>query len=621
MVDVVIGVDIGNATTEAAMAHVGSNGEIHFIRSALSKTSGIKGTDENIKGIKEVIDNLTCGGGEYNIRKILLNDAAPVIADFAMDTITETIITDSAMIGHDPDTPGGIGLGIGYTARIGDELLENRNYIVVIPEEIGFEEAARWLNDKIAQGTSITGLIVQKDEGNLINNRINTVIPIVDEVKKVERVPMGALCAVEVAPIGYSVDTLSNPYGIATVFDLNAEETEYCKCVAKALIGNRSAVVIKTPKSDIKERIIPAGKIIVEGKLYSQEVPVDKGAEAIMECLGRIGKIVDIIGESGTNIGGMLQNVKNKMAADCHMAADDIKISDLFAVDAQTAVPVKGGISGEVSMETGVAVASMIHADKTFMDHVAEILHKELNVSVEVCGIEGEMALKGALTTPGTKVPMVMIDIGAGSTDAAYIDENGKMESVHLAGAGNMITMLIDSELNLKSFEMAEQIKKSPLARIDGLYRIKHENGNVEYRDTPFDAKYYGQIVTVEADGTFNIVDCDKDISIIRNVRRDAKRRVLIYNVNRVLEQLNVDESMCKHVVLVGGSVLDFELSNILTEAMAKQKITAGKGNIRGTEGPRNAVATGLIQSWVEKGRYRYGNNKAGNNDRFISDR
>ncbi len=59
--------------------------------------------------------------------------------------------------------------------------------------------------------------------------------------------------------------------------------------------------------------------------------------------------------------------------------------------------------------------------------------------------------------------------------------------------------------------------------------------------------------------------------------------------MRRVLERLGIDETSCRHIVLVGGSVLDFELSNILTEEMAKNKITAGKGNIRGSEGPRNA--------------------------------
>jgi len=39
---------------------------------------------------------------------VCLNKAAPVIGDVAMETITETIITESTMIGHNPSTPGGL---------------------------------------------------------------------------------------------------------------------------------------------------------------------------------------------------------------------------------------------------------------------------------------------------------------------------------------------------------------------------------------------------------------------------------------------------------------------------------------------------------------------------------
>ena len=41
---------------------------------------------------------------------VRINEAAPVIGDVAMETITETIITESTMIGHNPTTPGGAGI-------------------------------------------------------------------------------------------------------------------------------------------------------------------------------------------------------------------------------------------------------------------------------------------------------------------------------------------------------------------------------------------------------------------------------------------------------------------------------------------------------------------------------
>ncbi len=47
----------------------------------------------------------------------------------------------------------------------------------------------------------------------------------------------------------------------------------------------------------------------------------------------------------------------------------------------------------------------------------------------------------------------------------------------------------------------------------------------------------------------------------------------------------------------MAGSALDFEIPNV-TEALAEFNIVAGRANIRGVEGPRNAVATGLILSF-----------------------
>ncbi|MGB9825331.1 MAG: diol dehydratase reactivase ATPase-like domain-containing protein, partial [Desulfofundulus sp.] len=53
-------------------------------------------------------------------------------------------------------------------------------------------------------------------------------------------------------------------------------------------------------------------------------------------------------------------------------------------------------------------------------------------------------------------------------------------------------------------------------------------------------------------------------------------------------------------VVLVGGSALDFEVPHLISDALAHYGVVTGRANIRGTEGPRNAVATGLVLSAVD---------------------
>lgn len=116
----IVGIDIGNSTTESALAEISDSGEVKFLASAIADTTGIKGTRENIVGLMDSLKSLMAKAN-LNIRDINLvriNEATPVIGDVAMETITETIITESTMIGHNPRTPGGLGLGAGETVNI-----------------------------------------------------------------------------------------------------------------------------------------------------------------------------------------------------------------------------------------------------------------------------------------------------------------------------------------------------------------------------------------------------------------------------------------------------------------------------------------------------------------------
>ncbi len=100
--------DIGNSTTEASLATIDADGTPTFIGVALTRTTGIKGTVKNVEGVaKAVVWSLQGAGlALADLDLVLLNEATPVISGLAMETITETIITESTMIGHDPRTPG-----------------------------------------------------------------------------------------------------------------------------------------------------------------------------------------------------------------------------------------------------------------------------------------------------------------------------------------------------------------------------------------------------------------------------------------------------------------------------------------------------------------------------------
>jgi diol dehydratase reactivase alpha subunit len=597
---IVAGVDIGNATTEVALAKIDDKG-ITFLSSGIVSTTGIKGTQQNING---VFKSLTEALNKANLNiddlcEVRINEAAPVIGDVAMETITETIITESTMIGHNPSTPGGIGIGVGESINIENlqSAEENKDYIVVVPSHISFESAAKNIN-LFQNRINITGAIIQNDDGVLINNRLTKKIPIVDEVELIDKVPIGMLSAIEVAQVGGVVEVLSNPYGIATLFKLNSDETIQVVPIARALIGNRSAVVIKTPKGDVKERRIPAGILEVINSKKKVSVNVDEGAEKIMFAVNSVLEVDDIKGEPGTNAGGMLEKVRQVMSNLTNQHPKSIKIQDLLAVDTFVPQKVRGGLANEFSLENAVGIAAMVKADKLQMEIIGKQLAEKIGIKTIIGGVEADMAIRGALTTPGTSKPLAILDMGAGSTDASIINKDGEIKSIHLAGAGNMVTMLIMSEMGLDSFEMAEDVKRYPLAKVESLFHIRHEDGTAEFFETQLDPKLFAKIVLIKEDGMVS-VGSNMPLEKIKNIRQSSKEKVFVTNALRALSKVSPTNSIrdIQFVVLVGGSALDFEVPQLVTNALSHYNVVAGRGNIRGTEGPRNAVASGLVLS------------------------
>ncbi|ALD05365.1 propanediol dehydratase reactivase alpha subunit PduG [Klebsiella quasipneumoniae] len=599
----IAGIDIGNSSTEVALATLNEAGALRITHSALAETTGIKGTLRNVFGIQEALALVAkrAGISVSDISLIRINEATPVIGDVAMETITETIITESTMIGHNPKTPGGAGLGVGITITPQELLTRPADapYILVVSSAFDFADIASVINASLRAGYQITGVILQRDDGVLVSNRLEKPLPIVDEVLYIDRIPLGMLAAIEVAVPGKVIETLSNPYGIATVFNLNADETKNIVPMARALIGNRSAVVVKTPSGDVKARAIPAGNLELLAQGRTVRVDVAAGAEAIMKAVDGCRKLDNVTGESGTNIGGMLEHVRQTMAELTNKPSREIFIQDLLAVDTSVPVSVTGGLAGEFSLEQAVGIASMVKSDRLQMAMIAREIEQKLNIDVQIGGAEAEAAILGALTTPGTTRPLAILDLGAGSTDASIINPKGEIIATHLAGAGDMVTMIIARELGLEDRYLAEEIKKYSLAKVESLFHLRHEDGSVQFFSTPLPPAVFARVCVVKPD---ELVPLPGDLALekVRAIRRSAKERVFVTNALRALRQVSPTGNIrdIPFVVLVGGSSLDFEIPQLVTDALAHYRLVAGRGNIRGSEGPRNAVATGLILSW-----------------------
>jgi diol dehydratase reactivase alpha subunit len=601
----IAGVDVGNNSTEVALGRLTGGGSVEIVSSAMVRTVGIKGTSRNAIGVIEGLDQALgrAGRTRRDLDLVLLNEATPVIGDVAMETITEMVITESAMIGHNPGTPGGVGLGRGTTIAL-DQLSTTSPggpWIVVIPGTVEFRDAARQLNEAASRNLELAAAIVQKDDGVLIHNRLHQPMPIVDEVHYIDRVPLGMPAAVEVAPPGKAIEKLSNPYDIATLFELDPEETKGIVPVARALTGTRSAVVIKTPKGEIQERRIPAGTVTLLGSQRKTEVKVAEGAEAIMEAVVSVSPLVEIQGEPGTNVGGMFENVRNVMAELTDQPAEGIQVRDILAVDTLKPQQVLGGLAGEYSLGNAVGLAAMVETHKLPMQRLARKLETEIEVSSCVGGVEAEAAIRGALTTPGTQAPLAILDLGGGSTDASVINESGEIRSVHLAGAGDMVTLLIDTELGLDARELAELIKRHPLAKVETLFHLRHEDGQVQFFPQPLDPRLFGRVVVISDDGPVPI-PTRHALQAIAAARTGAKDKVFVQNALRALRIVAPAGNirLLHFVVMVGGSALDFEIPRMISDALIEYGVVTGRANVRGVEGPRNAVATGLALAYAE---------------------
>ena len=598
----IAGVDIGNSTTEVCIGGLEVDGKIKFLASASKMTTGTKGTLANVPGIRaaleEAMGELKLSVSALNL--IRINEATPVIGDTAMETITETIITESSMIGHNPSTPAGTGQAVGTILYL-EHLEEGKlgePYIITASSNYSYEDISEIVN-RYSKQLNIVGIILQADEAVLVWNRIEHKIPIVDEVKNINKIPEHKLAAIEVATPGQSIRMLSNPYGIATLLKLNADETKSVTPIAKSLIGKRSAVVIKTPHGNGRENVLPAGEIYIDSD-RTYVVNIDSGADKIMEVLGGSGEIKDIRGQADTNIGNMLSKIKIGMGKVTQEADDKIKISDILAVDTFAPVPIAGAFAGETCLEKAVGIAAMVKTQQLPMEKIAAELKKQLNINVKVAGVEAVMASLGAITTPGTKLPLAILDLGGGSTDAAIIDEDGRVAVTHQAGAGELVTMLIQTELGLNSRMTAEQIKKYPLAKIESLYHMRLESGAIHFFEEAIDPKYFGSVVLLHPEEMIRI-DQDLPLEKIAAVRSEAKRKVFLRNAVRALTKVAPEHNLrnIPNIVLVGGSAEDFEVPEMLMEEFINYKIVCGRGNIRATQGPRNAVATGLVLSYI----------------------
>lgn len=120
-----------------------------------------------------------------------------------------------------------------------------------------------------------------------------------------------------------------------------------------------------------------------------------------------------------------------------------------------------------------------------------------------------------------------------------------------------MVTLLIQSEMGLDSFDIAEDVKKYPLAKVESFFHIRHENGTVEFFTEPLKPSIFAKTVILK-EGEMIPLEGDWSMEKIRLIRRQAKQKVFVTNALRALARVSPTGNVrdIQFVVLVGGSAL-----------------------------------------------------------------
>jgi diol dehydratase reactivase alpha subunit len=132
---------------------------------------------------------------------------------------------------------------------------------------------------------------------------------------------------------------------------------------------------------------------------------------------------------------------------------------------------------------------------------------------------------------------------------------------------------------------------------VESLFHIRNEDNTVRFFTEPLDPRLFGRVALLRGEKDLIPIQTDHTVDRIRAVRQEAKKKVFIRNSIRALSAIAPANNirLIDHVVIVGGSGLDFELPNMLIQQLASYGIVVGTANVRGSQGPVNAVATGLV--------------------------
>jgi len=553
----VAGVDVGNATTEVALARLVPGREPEHLSVTRGPTTGGKGTAESAQGVLDLIERASRRLGEYPVR-ILLADLHPVQTDLQELAANETQDLGGVGIARPVSaTPSGVGAAAGQLVDLADLVGDVLPHSVIpIVPVIDFDDAAAQINAARERGWQIVAIIVTGDDGVLIGNRVDRSLPIVDEVHDAATLPRGAWAAVEVAAQGATVVQLADPLRLAVLLSLDPARARGARNAARALVGHRAGIAVRreatgggSARSAARQATLHSGAVV--------SIDVDSPPPAI----GDVATIEDL----------------------------DLPLLDAFwtrlpAAEDSTALAL------QLMQRRAVGLAVLAKRGDRALE---EALAVQTTAEVIVVAAETAAAVAGASTTPGAGHAPIVIDIGGGTVDL-HVVLDGETRAVAAAGAGVLVDHLCGALLGIDALR-AERAKQLPSVHVETPFILRHEDGSRTFLSTPAPPQTIAHLcVTERRGGSLDPLTASLAPEVWSRLRRTAKREVIATNLRRAIDAIG-GLPRGELVVLVGGCAEDAEVVDEVTLALADLDLAIARGDVLGRHGPRAAVAVGLV--------------------------
>jgi Diol dehydratase reactivase ATPase-like domain/DD-reactivating factor swiveling domain len=558
----VAGVDVGNSTTEIAVARVDPGGEPQWLFVARRPTTGTKGSVACADGIADLFARAERRLGERP-HLALLAELHPVETGLVeLGRIEELALERTAIARPASETPSGSGVGAGRLTGLA-QLAESpdEDEVVAVVGDEDFEAAAAALRDAAERGWRIAAAIVQRDDGVLIGNRFDRSLPIADEVVDATRLPIGSLAAVEVAKAGASVGVLSDPLRLGLLLGFGPEEARAARTAARAVAGCRAAIVVRTGLSGDGAASSAAPVVLVGAD--GAERTLDERAEPLPP-----GEVVEVRGAAGDRA-ELLDLVWRPLPS----PADD------------------PGFARSLARRRAVALAYLARGES---GDLVEALSELCRGGARVAASESDAAMLGATTTPGAGRAPFVLDLGGGTVDLHRTEG-----AVSTAGGGDLVTRICAGLLG-SALELAELAKRHRSVRVETPFTLHHEDGSRSFLGEPAPPTALARLCALDRS---LLVPLPAPLApeVWRGLRRAAKRDVLGGNVRRALDAAG-GLPRGELLLLVGGCATDDEVLDVIAAEVEDPDLAVARGNILGRHGPRAAVAVGLVLTFVQGG-------------------